>query len=770
MDGETAELRWTHGELDRRARAIGSALRELARPGQPALLLYPPGLDFIAALFGCFYAGVIAAPAYPFDPVRPARTLSRLLAIHRDLSPAVILSTSEMLSLADSRVALPQLQSARLLATDSIQQSTGYDQSHDYDPSDVVFIQYTSGSTGSPRGVMLTNANLLHNAALVYSAVEHAPGDSYVSWLPTFHDMGFMAGVLQPLFAGVPVVLMPPASFLQQPIRWLRAISRYRATTSGAPNFAYELCVRKIKEADREELDLGCWTTAFNGAEPIRSETIERFTEAFSRVGFRREVFYPCYGLAEATLMVSGGQKASAPAYAVVSASALERNRVNGPSSPAEATRIFVGCGRALSGQEVIVVDPDTETASDANAVGEIWVSGPSVARGYWNRIEESAQTFEARLRDTGRGPFLRTGDLGFIQEGQLFIAGRLKDLIIVRGLNHHPQDIELSVERSHPGLRPGCSAAFSIDAGGEERLAVVSEVDSASTFDSTTQEDILGAIREAVAREHEIAVHDIALIEAGNLPKTSSGKVQRRACKSALLNASLNILARWRRAETDELAAAYESQVPATGPAVTGWLTWVLAKLGIDAARLDGDEPLIRHGLDSLAAIELASKIQAETGATVSPASLLQGAGMSEIVRRVAEVQRAAGTGGENRPQRFEVLGERAHAASKEFPLSYGQRGLWFLHQLAPQNPAYNITRAVRIIGALDIAAFRQAVQILVDRHDSLLATFHDLNGYPVQRVQEGATTWFDIEDARTLSDGEMNARLAQRASHSFD
>ena len=323
-DGETQEIGWTYRELDGRAQAIASEIERLSEPGQRALLLYPPGLEFIAALFGCFYAGVTAAPAYPPDPSRIARTLPRLLAIQQDLSPAVILSTSAVIQAGTSLFALPQLQSSGLLATDSLEPIDSYYPIGACDPADPVFIQYTSGSTGSPKGVVLTNANLLHNAALVHGAVEHSDGDSYVSWLPTFHDMGLMAGVLQPLFAGIPAVLMPPSAFLEKPIRWLRAISRYRATTSGGPNFAYELCVRRVTESACADLDLSSWTVAFNGAEPVRKETVERFTEAFSMFGFRREVFYPCYGLAEATLIVSGGAKTSPPALAAVQAADIE--------------------------------------------------------------------------------------------------------------------------------------------------------------------------------------------------------------------------------------------------------------------------------------------------------------------------------------------------------------------------------------------------------------------------------------------------------------
>ena len=770
-DGETEQEKWTYADLDRRARAIASALRELAQPGQPALLLYPPGLEFIAGLFGCLYAGAIAAPAYPPDPSRIARTLPRLLAITNDLQPAVVLSTSRLLSAANSLPEMREFHPAGWLATDSINFEAEGETPQERSSSDVVFIQYTSGSTGSPKGVMLTNSNLLHNAALVYSAVEHGEGDSYVSWLPTFHDMGLMAGVLQPLFAGIPAVLISPAAFLEQPIRWLRAISDYRATTSGGPNFAYEMCVRKLTDEMCQGIDLTSWSVAFNGAEPIRKETIERFSDRFGAFGFRREVFYPCYGLAESTLMVSGGQKTSPPAYAAGQAAALDQNLVKASSKLPESARSFVSCGRPLGGQRVIIVDPNTETRSVPGVVGEIWVSGPSVARGYWGRDEESRRIFEARPRDSADGPFLRTGDLGFVKGGELFIAGRLKDLIIIRGLNHHPQDIELTVEKSHPALRPGCTAAFSVEDRGEETLAIVSEVDAPDSLDTEGHAAIIGAIRQAVAREHEIAVCDIALIKAGSLPKTTSGKIQRTACRTALLQQELKVVTRWRLPEAAPGFTSSRGAVPDIERDVEAWFAALLNSLGIDTAGFHGDEPLIRYGIDSLLAVELASKIHDETGAQVSPSSLLRGATASEIIRQVRETQRPSRLGEMNEASLArEVSASLCDSPPREFPLSYGQRGLWFLNQLAPGSSAYNIVRAVRIRGAVDAAALRIAFEILVDRHDALRATFHDNDGSPVQSISEETPVWFTFEDASALNEAEISARLIERANSAFD
>jgi acyl-CoA synthetase (AMP-forming)/AMP-acid ligase II len=454
LDGEAAEVSLTYRELDRQARAIGALLQSYGMKGERALLLYPPGIEFITAFFGCLYAGAIAVPAYPPDPSRLGRTLPRLQSLILDARAKVALTTSQIVTAAEPLLAqLPKSHTLKWVASDKVDEGLN---SSWVKPSvcgdDLAFFQYTSGSTGSPKGVMLSNTNLLHNASLVYRAVEHSPRDKYISWLPTFHDMGFMAGVLEPLFAGIPVVLMSPIQFLQNPVRWLKAISRHRATTSGGPNFAYDLCARKITPQDCASLDLSSWSVAFNGAEPVRAETMERFTRVFEPCGFNREAFYPCYGLAEATLMVSGSRKSAPPVIRMVDPASLEQNRV--VKDEFSGARSLVGCGRNLFDQKIVIANPETLTECQAGEVGEVWVSGPSVAQGYWNRPELTEETFNAYLSDKAEGPFLRTGDLGFFQGDELFITGRHKDLIIIRGRNHYPQDIEQTVEGSHMALR----------------------------------------------------------------------------------------------------------------------------------------------------------------------------------------------------------------------------------------------------------------------------------------------------------------------------
>jgi 8-amino-7-oxononanoate synthase/acyl carrier protein len=541
VDGESEEAELTYAELDRQARAIAAWLQSHGLEGERALLLFPAGFEFIAAFFGCLYAGVVAVPAYP---PRMNRSLDRIHAIANDARAQVALTTAAVLERIQPLLKeTPELERLTWLATDAPPpgiENRWQDPSAEGDT--LAFLQYTSGSTGTPKGVMLSHSNLLHNCALIAHAFEHTHTLNAVFWLPSYHDMGLVGGILAPLYQGAPNVLMSPMAFLQRPFRWLQAISRHKATTSGGPNFAYDLCIRKITPEQRAQLDLSSWNIAFNGAEPVRSETLDRFAEMFEPCGFRREAFYPCYGLAEATLIVSGGYKARPPVVGSFDAKALENRMVVEVPAMDEGARRLVGSGRTLPDETIVIADPETMTRCGPGQVGEIWVASPSVAQGYWQRSAETEATFRACLRGTNSGPFLRTGDLGFFQDNELFVAGRLKDLIIIRGLNHYPHDLELTVEKSHEALRPGCGAAFTVDVNDEPRLVIVYEIDRRQKAEL---EAIFDAIRREVSREHELIVDAIALVKAGSIPKTSSGKIQRHACRNAFLAGSLEIVER---------------------------------------------------------------------------------------------------------------------------------------------------------------------------------------------------------------------------------
>ena len=548
-DGEKDESVMSYAGLDQRARAIAARLQEMGiAPGERAVLLYPPGLEYIAGFFGCLYAGVIAVPAYPPNPMRLERTLPRLQAIVSDADAKIALTTEPILQMAPFVFAqAPDLAAMQWLATDTVENenAAGWKQAA-IDSQDVAFLQYTSGSTQTPRGVMLTHANLLYNLELIRQAFELVTAEDIgVIWLPPYHDMGLIGGLLEPIYNLMRAILMSPVHFLQRPVRWVQAISKYQATVSGGPNFAYDLVARKITPEQLEQLDLSSWNLAFNGAEPVRPTTLERFTQVFGPVGFKYEAFYPTYGLAEGTLIVTGGRRAQPPVVRE-----FPTHILSGRKADANQKSKLVGCGVTLGEQKTIVVDADAGVELPPGQVGEIWLHGDSVAQGYWRNPEATAATFQAFLAN-GEGPYLRTGDLALRDEdGQFFIAGRIKDLIIIDGRNHYPQDIEFTVEQVHPAIRPGCTAAFSVDSDDGEQLVIVTEIrkqyrpgmaeDDPLLVDPA---DLRQRIRQAVSKKHELRVHDILFLPAGEIPKTSSGKIQRYAARQGYLAGSLS---RW--------------------------------------------------------------------------------------------------------------------------------------------------------------------------------------------------------------------------------
>ena len=544
-DGETEESRLTYEELELRARAIAAAFAPQAAAGDRALLFYSGGLEFIAAFWGCLYAGVVAVPVFP---ARLHRQIPRLLAIAADSEAKFVLTTAKIRRQSEDLFKrAPELKKLQWLATDDLPATLS---ERWRDPAanleTLAFLQYTSGSTATPRGVMVTHGNLLHNLACLREVFQFSPQSIGVTWLPHYHDMGLIGGLLQPVYAGGEMIVMPPSSFLQRPIRWLAAVTRYRATTMAAPNFAYELCMQKISAEQRVPLDLASVKVALCGAEPVRPDTLAQFAKAFGACGFRQEAFRPAYGLAEATLIVSGHSDGGAPFAPAVLAEELQRNRIKPAEEGVAGSRVLVGCGGIAPDLKVAIVDPETLAPCARDRVGEIWVSGPSVARGYWRKPAETEQAFGAHLA-TGEGPFLRTGDLGFLDRGQLFVTGRLKDLIIIRGSNHYPQDLEHTVERSHRALRPACGAAFSIDVDGAEQLVIVQEVNDRA---SVPNEDVVAAIRRALTESHEVHPDAIVLIEPRSIPRTSSGKIQRYACREAFLAGTLDVVHEWRDRE----------------------------------------------------------------------------------------------------------------------------------------------------------------------------------------------------------------------------
>lgn len=568
---ESAVLRYS--ELEISARAIAATIQQTGlthyhqtdnqRPR--ALLMYPSGLDFIEAFYGCLFSGYIAVPVSPPDPLRIERTLPRFLSVLENCGATVILTTTkkyadiscllnEELEQAKSGFQKKQLSIFReavnnrkihWLKTDSV------DQSHAtlWQPpvmknDDLAFLQYTSGSTANPKGVMISHANILHNLEIIHSAAMQDKNSCFVSWLPNYHDMGLIGSILYPMYVGFHSVQMSSISFLKRPVSWLKALSKYQGTITAAPNFAYELCISRVPEEKRKGLDLSSVNLALSGSEPVRINTLKKFFETYAAYGLRWESLLPSYGLAEATCAVSGKQKLTPLVIKSFDKKALEKNIVieveNDDVLESKNIWQLVSCGAPLDTLKVIIVNPDNMKKCTSNEIGEIWIEGNCVGAGYWNNQKETDKTFNARLKNDDGSCYLRTGDLGFICNGDLFITGRLKDLIVINGYNHYPQDIEKSVEESHPKIRASGTAAFTIDSENETKLIVVSEIEKGA---SDLTDEIKQAITNSLSVEHSLTVQQIVFIQAGSINKTTSGKIQRHACKNSFLENMLKTI-----------------------------------------------------------------------------------------------------------------------------------------------------------------------------------------------------------------------------------
>jgi len=631
-DAETLEQKITYSELWKEVRGLAGYLQSRCgiRGGDRVLLLYPPGLDFVVAFYACHAAGAIAVPAFP---PRRNRKASRIRSIVVDADARWALSTKAVVEQLTGDQYHDDLVGVQLLGTDDpATRIISKWRRPKINGDSLAVLQYTSGSTGSPKGVMLTQSNLVANTKLIMEAFQPRRNVVAMTWLPTYHDMGLVGGVLMPMFLGAPNVLMSPMTFLQRPARWLHSISKYGVSVSGGPNFAYQLCVDKIDDDELEGVDLSTFKIAFNGAEPIRASTMEAFTKRFSKYGFEHTSHLPCYGMAETTLLVTGGPVLPRPIVNDFDGAGLDNKLVRPVSGEEQGSRKLVACGRVLDDERVLIVDPQTSEKLPPDSIGEIWVQSPSVGQGYWQRREESKRTFNA-FTSEGDGPFLRTGDLGFLYEGQLYVSGRLKDMIIVRGVNRYPQDIEETVERASQLIQAGSVGAFAMNHDDRERLVIVAEAVRQRDRDWDTE---LQRIRRAITEEHELPPDAVYIVRNSSVPKTSSGKIQRHACLHAVRDGDLKLIAKWVRWEesSGDPSATHLQAAPMMQAAAAGGGGGDVGPEDVNADIVDAVKHHIRRvageradqlalgtnivldlGLDSLERLEIARNLERTFG-----------------------------------------------------------------------------------------------------------------------------------------------------------
>ena len=723
----------SYRDLDQRARTIAAALQANAGLGERAVLLFPSGPDYVAAFFGCLYAGVIAVPAYPPESTRRHHQ-ERLLSIISDAEPRLLLTIA---SLSEG---LAQIENAPpVLSVDTLEAQRA-DQwvEPDLKADDIAFLQYTSGSTALPKGVQVSHGNLVANEVLIRRGfgIDLNPDDVIVSWLPLYHDMGLIGGLLQPIFSGVPCVLMSPAYFLGRPLRWLEAISEYGGTISGGPDFAYRLCSERVSESALERLDLSRWRVAYSGSEPIRLDTLERFSEKFAACGFTPNNFFASYGLAEATLFVAGGTRGRGIPALRLDEQALAANRAEPGQGPA-----IMSCGTSQPDHAVLIADPHTLTELPDQCIGELWATGPSVAHGYWRNPEASAKTF---VQHAGR-TWLRTGDLGFIRDGEVYITGRLKDLLIVRGHNLYPQDIEQTIEREVEGVRKGRVAAFAVNDQGLEGIGIAAEI-SRSVQKILPPEALIKAIRQAVAEACQQAPSVVVLLNPGALPKTSSGKVQRAACAIRHADGSLDSYAQFPGQQGQASEVALESDLQLQIAAI--WCEQ------LQLAQVAGDDHFFLLGGNSITATQVVARLRESLGLELNLRLLFEAPTLAAFAAAVAQLQQDGG-----------VAQGAIHVLSRQedLPQSLAQNRLWITWQLDPHSSAYTIPGALHLRGELDEDALRQSFQQLIQRHEALRTRFYERDGQAFQRVEATADFELPVIDLSDLPNAVREARAQE-------
>ena len=731
----------TYGFLNNEAQAIGAGLISQGLRGQPVLLCFSPGLAFITALMGCLVGGAIPVPLFP---PTGRRRLNRLVSVARDSKACLALTSSDE-NLEKICKFLKKEAAHLTLRADTITHLRTKKASHcsfpQCDPEEPALLQYTSGTTGSPKGVVITHNNLLANVQDIGIGLGTTRSDIGLNWLPLYHDMGLIGSIFHALFRGLVSILMAPEVFIRNPYLWIRSIANHRATLAGGPNFAFDLISRKITAGQLKDLDLSCWRIAFCGAEPVRADTLRRLGSHLAGTGFDPGSVYPCYGMAEATLLVSGGDWRSPPVVLSFDREALARGKAQALNGTGAESIELVGCGWVFPGSDLVIADPATGEALPEGRVGEVWVSGPGVATSYWQDDKGSRQTFGGYLKPHGPGPFLRTGDLGFRWEKNLFITGRSKEVIIVRGRNYYCQDIEISVEDCHGALEPGACAAFSVEHREEECLVIAHEV-RRDHLRRLAPAAIFDAVRKAVSTRLGLIAHTVVLLRPGGLPRTSSGKIQKIACRRDFLGGTLPKVARDPVVLDDKSKSDHRRMPPwPTGgslPAVERHLYQLAAIVLGRAINPLTNQTFAAMGLDSMAAVEFSHVLEEQTGMVCPAHELLEETTPAELAEKLL-------ANGDSSPSNASAdLREESGEKDSEFPLSYNQKALWFLYLLNPQSAAYHISAAVSLpVEPLQVQ-LRELVQSLVDRHPSLGAGLLLREGKPFHRIEHR----FDFEE----------------------
>ncbi|WP_282776702.1 MULTISPECIES: AMP-binding protein [unclassified Nocardia] len=635
----------TYRDLDRRARVIADCLAEQFNRGDRVLLLYPAGLDYVTAFFGCLYAGVIAVPM----PEAARNRVGQIEAVARDCVAVAVLTTYQGVVELDSPGTHHALTGLPRIATDVLRDAQDPAPRAAIDGSAVAYLQYTSGSTAAPKGVIIDHAMALHQSADMAHCWQVGRDDVIVSWLPHFHDFGHVTGVLLPVYAGCSAVLMAPSTFVKNPVRWLEAITTYRGTHSGAPNFALDLCVDKTTPQQRAELDLSSWRALSNGAEPVRKASLDRFHATFAPSGLSATALTPGYGLAEATLKVTCSNVRGRHVAVRFDRQALGLGKAE--PSGAEDGIDLVGLGVTALSTELAIVDPATAFRLPDGRVGEIWVSGPAVSPGYWQRPADTAQTFGVRIEGDTRD-WLRTGDLGFVHAGEMFICGRVKNMMIVNGVNYYLEDLEGTLADGHDGLRAGGVLAFGISKGGQEKLVLVAEHRPDSGVDPG---ELTRAMSDLVARRHGIVAESVVLIAPGTIPRTTSGKLRRQQCRNDFQAGRLSEIYRWEGKKT--MTETTENQVPGpSGSTMTELVrlglieqvrAWMADRPGPDQPVLDLSRSLIDHGLGSVDQIDLHESLETWAGQRFAPELLWESATVEDMVRAIADTLSTVTEGG---------------------------------------------------------------------------------------------------------------------------